>query len=512
MTDFLRNRALVLAVVFGASVLVHLKGIASPPLDYHYHRQCNTAAIARNYHENGLRFLCPQIDWEGGYRGCSATEFPLYMWLIGLFWSLAGLGDLWGRVLAVLFSALTAVYLLKLLESCMEEEAAFYGAVLFSFIPLEIYFGRTIQPEALSLLGAVAGIYHWKESVRPDRPWGHWLAAVVWSFLSIGHKLPYIYMLIPMAGLSVLALRWGMAKDLRTWLGPTLILGGVFAWYKYASAGKYVVPTNTNEFVSLLQYGRLPYYVQFQFLSRFPELAATYGGVVLGFFGARELVWRRQRHFFAVWFLGIAAHIVAGGYYMHQHEYTSLPFAPVNAAFMGLGLLLLKRAALARGTRWAAAGVALLALSVPVHAALRIKHWYKVGYPFLAHAREAADRVSRPDDLFLCNERGSSVYLYYLKRRGWSWELSEAGEKRIGEVEGKIAAGAKYYMTDKKLYFQDRQSFYAKWFFSRFPVIYDDNGIMIFRLRPTGGSPRTSAGRRACGPPPRKRGSPSGSS
>ncbi|MBI4676205.1 MAG: glycosyltransferase family 39 protein [Elusimicrobia bacterium] len=495
MTRLLKNRTLLLALLAGASVLVHLKGITAPPLDYHYHRQCNTAAIARNYSENGLEFLCPQIDWEGGYAGCSATEFPLYMWLTGLLWRIGGLAHLWGRILSALLSALTAVYLFMLLEGWMETEAAFYAGLLFSFIPLEVYFGRAIQPEAMALFCAVAGLHHWRKSLQAGRPWGHWTAAVGFAFLSIGHKLTYVHLLIPLAALSWLSLRREAFKDLPTLAAPVLILGGVYAWYKHASAGAYVVPTSPSEFLGLLHYERLAYFAQFQFLSRFPELAATYGGVILGFFGARELVWRRRQAFFAVWFLAVAAHLVAGGDYSFRHEYTSLPFAPVNAAFMGMGLFLLKAAALSpslgprpldpRSRYWAVAGLLILAHSIPLHMFLRIKHWYDLTHPQLVSAREAAERVSRPDDLFLCNERGSSVFLFFLGRKGWSWDLAEAGESRIGQVEEKTRLGARFYATAKSPLFQDPEGFYAKWFFSRFPVVYDDRGLLIFRLDPT---------------------------
>ena len=57
----------------GLSLLVHLPGITSPLLDLHSHRQCQTAMVARNYVENGYRFLYPQIDWEGR-SGRAGTE------------------------------------------------------------------------------------------------------------------------------------------------------------------------------------------------------------------------------------------------------------------------------------------------------------------------------------------------------------------------------------------------------------------------------------------------------
>jgi hypothetical protein len=59
-----------------------------------------------------------------------------------------------------------------------------------------------------------------------------------------------------------------------------------------------------------------------------------------------------------------------------------------------------------------------------------------------------------------------------------------AGEARIGEVEDKIRAGAKFYMTGKDPQFLDKESFYYRYFFSRYPVVYDRDGILIFRVSP----------------------------
>ena len=479
------SRRWCLILVFCASVLMHLRGISSPVLDYHHHRQCNTASIARNFHEGGLRFLHPQIDWDGGRPGFAATEFPLYMWLIGLLWPVF-FGELWGRLLAVLCSALTAVYLFKFLEAKLGREASFYAALLFSCVPLEIYFGRTVQPEAMALLATIAAFHHWDLSLGPGRPLRQWLAAVLWAFLAIALKIPYGYILAPLAALAWVRLGRESWRDARVLLAPVLALAGVFAWYRYASGGSYVVPTHAGEFRGLLEYGQLLKFVRFQFVSRFPELAATYGGLILMFFGAREIVLRRKMRFFAAWFLSICAYIVAGGRYTFAHEYTSLPFVPVNAAFMGAGLVILReRAAAVRPglRRWARAGLAALVLAIPVHGVLRIRHWYRLSHEaFLEGARVAA-AVGRPGDLFVTNDRTASAALFYLHRRGWGWDFREQGEERTwAMLEKARSEGARWLLTEKETGFSDPSAPFARKFHERFPVVYDGGALLVFDL------------------------------
>lgn len=480
MTFRPRSRKLQLGLIVAVSLGSHLWGIAAPMLDYHYHRQCNTAAIARNYHENNLNFLTPQIDWEGPYDGLAATEFPLYMWLMGLLWPLLGLGDLWGRLLSALFSAGTAVYLLKFLEKRFSADAAYYAAILFSCIPLEIYFGRTVQPEAIALLGAVAALYHWDISLETPRSSADWLFALIWAFLAISQKLTYVHLLIPLAFLSLLKLKNKAWSDARTLSAPVIVMSLVYAWYRHASSGTYVVPTHPGEFLIMLEYDRLPYFVFFQFLSRYPELTATYGGLVLMGYGCRVL-WRQKDRFFPIWWASVAVLLIAGGGYTFRHEYTSLPFVPINAALMGIGLDFLRLKVRISRNPWAKPILAMLLLSVPIHAGLRIKHWYKISNPFLVHAQKAADAVSAPEDLFIGNERGASVFLYHMHRKGWSWNLTEQGPERLGWIDEKIKLGAKFYATFKDPSLSDPTSPFHQ-YFRRFPIVYDQDDILIFNL------------------------------
>jgi len=477
------NRTWALAFVAVVSLVMHLKGILSPLADVHFWRQCYTATLARNFHENGMHLLLPQIDWAGPYRGLAATEFPIFSWLMALLWPLAGLGGLWGRLLATAFSAGTAVYLFLIVEEDLGREAALYAGVFFSWIPMEIYFGRTVQPEAMAVCATVAAFYHWRRALAPGRPWGHWAAATLAAFLAVSLKLPYVYLFAPLAWLSWEKLGRASWRDGRGWAAFLLTAAGVGAWYRYASTGAFVIPTKTGDFLGFLNYK--PYYLERQFISRFPELAATHVGLLPLAVGAGVLL-RRKLFFYAAWFVAFALSLVAGGYYTFGHEYTSLPWAPVNAAFMGAGMLALrqKTAALRPPRRtWAWAGLLLLVVAMPVYSVLRIRHWYKIGCPELVPAEAAADRVSARDDLFLCNSAQTPLFLFYLHRRGWGVYFEGDLPSAWADLDKRIAQGARFFFALKSGLFQDRDGEVARGFYKRFPVAYDDGRLLIFRLR-----------------------------
>ncbi len=471
------SRRWALALIVGCSLAFHLKGLTAPPLDYHYHRQVNTAAIARNYAENGRHFFSPRIDWEGPASGRAATEFPLYMWLMGLLWPLLGLGATWGRLLSVGFSALGAVYLYLFLERRFSPTEALASAVLYSTIPVQIYFGRTIQPEALAMATSLAALYHWDVFVENASDL-HWSLALVAAFLAIAHKLPYVYLLLVLAALVYLKKGWEGFKDHAVLAAPVLCLTAVYTWYRYASAGVYVVPAHPGEFLVMLQYSRLLYFTQYQLLSRLPELATTWPGMALAALGARRL-WKRGERLLFLWWAAVAVHLVAGGGYSFHHEYTCLPWAPVMAAFMGAGLAgaWARVQGLARPAAPRAA-LAAVVLAVPVTGVYRIKRWYGQNFPFLSHAAAAADAVSAPYDLFLCNQRASSVYLYYMRRRGWSFGLEDTGDAGLPLIAAKAEAGAKFYATAAG----DLTPSQRSWIEARYPRIYDEGGFQIYRI------------------------------
>ncbi|UPT73694.1 MAG: glycosyltransferase family 39 protein [Elusimicrobiota bacterium] len=122
------------------------------------------------------------------------------MWLYGKLWPVAGLGEVWGRLISALSSAACAVLLLGLYRREFGEEAGAWGAAVFTVLPVEVYFGRTVQPEGFALLALVGALVAWEKSLRPGRPWGWWALAVFCAFVAVGEKLPYAHVLAPSPG------------------------------------------------------------------------------------------------------------------------------------------------------------------------------------------------------------------------------------------------------------------------------------------------------------------------
>lgn len=486
MERVLKRQGLCLVVVAFLSLLAHAKGLTAPLLDYHFHRQVNTASIARRYWRDSPPIQEPRIDWAGASDRFAATELPVHLWLYGKLWPVAGLGEKWGRLISVAASLLTALLLFFFLEDEFEREAAFWGASLFSLLPVEVYFGRTVQPEAVALLALIGAIFFWSRALGAGRPWRAWVGAAFCAFIAVGLKLPYAHLLIPLAGLTWRKLGRRAFTDWRMHAAGLLSMGGVGAWYLHTRDAVFVLPTHSDQFIRLLDYARVLYFIQFQTFSRIPELVMTYGGLAFFAVGARLVLWERRDAFWLSWFSGVVVHLFAMSGYAHYHEYTALPLAPVAAGLMGLGVARLRSAAAAapkQNRPLAFAGLALLLLAVPAHTALRIGHWYKQGYEFLGRAGEAAAAVSAPSDLFFTNCSAESVILYYLDRRGWTaeLELDPAGAGAI--VDGYAAKGVRFIASEKRGLFSEPDGALWKRFRSHGKPVWDDGKLVIFPLR-----------------------------
>ena len=475
----LERRGLCLAFIAALSLLVHAKGLSAPLLDYHFHREVNTASIARNYWRESRPFHKPRIDWNGPEDRMAATELPAYMWLYGKLWPVAGLGEGWGRLISVAASLLTALLLFGLFETEFGREAGFWGAAVFTVIPVEVYFGRTVQPEATALLALICSLVLWRRALEPGRPWSAWIGAAFCAFIAVGLKLPYAHLLVPLFGLTWRRLGRKTWTDWRMHAAGLLSMGGVIAWYLWARTGVYVVPTHADEYTNLLDYGRILYFIQFQITSRWLELVITYGGVLFFAAGFKERIVKIRDAFWIAWFGGTALHLFAMSGYAHYHEYTALPLAPVVAGLVGLGVVRLRERAGRRPL--ALAAVAALLISIPLHSALRIGHWYKQGFGYLAGAGAAAAAVSKPSDLFYTNCQASSVLLYYLDRRGWSSELAlqPAADKLLDEA---AADGARFMASEKLGLFAEPDGAMWKRFRAKGKPVWDDGKLVIFRL------------------------------
>ena len=119
-------------VVVALGLAVRLVQIDEPLIDKQAWRQTDTAAVARNYYEEGSDLFWPRVDWRGATPGYVEMNFPLYPYLVaGLYTVAGGVYEWLGRLLSALCSVATAVLLYQFAKRLFADELTGVLAAFF---------------------------------------------------------------------------------------------------------------------------------------------------------------------------------------------------------------------------------------------------------------------------------------------------------------------------------------------------------------------------------------------
>jgi len=458
-------------IIFLFSLLTHMPGIRNPILDYHGWAQTLRASIARNYYEGDMNFFKPRVDYQGHNPKHSSTQFPLYSYLVALLYKIFGVSEVWGRILSALFAALSAVVLYFIVREFFDDRIAFFSGLFFCVIPLRIYFMRTFMPESMAIFSLLAGFWYALRWDKEKKFLPHGFLCGFFLTLSFLLKIPYLFMILP-----VLYLNFNSAKInlKRIFILLIFLLIGVGSWYQYALQGTGGLSVENQPF---LYETNIPWeWLQWefwstQFLSRFPELLTTYSGLVFLMVGL-WVAFKKKKSFIVVWFFSGIIYLLLCGRYGRIHQYAALPLTPIHSVLMAVGFFFLWDRC---RKKWVQTLLILLVLAVPLHAGLRIKHWYRCEEKWVVEARAVVEKISLSTDLFYIDAPDHPFFLYHLHRKGFTQSLYPYGSIFFEET---IAQGLKYYFIPgkKSAALEDPN------FLNRFRLLHEAQNFVIYEL------------------------------
>lgn len=325
---------------------VRLVEMGEPLIDKQAWRQTDTAAIARNFYEEGYDLLYPRVDWRGNTPGFVEMNFPLYPFIVAAVYGVyGGVHEGLGRLISALFS-LAAAFLLFVFARRIfgDERVALWAVFFFLFTPLSIYFGRVFMPEPLMLLLSVAALllFHcWAESGR--LPYA--LGAAASAALCFMVKIPTLYLGFALVGLALE--RWGWRFLLRPalWVYALAVLLPAAMWYAHA-ADLFAETGLTFGIWNRYGYDKwdrsvlwsIDFYKQMGW--RFIDVVYTpVGAAALGM-GAFALWKQRARHAWGLWgwALGLLLYLALVPEGNRKLHYYQLPFVPLGALLAARGV------------------------------------------------------------------------------------------------------------------------------------------------------------------------------
>ena len=233
---------------FALGLLLRLIQVQSPIVGVHSWRQADTAAMARHFALENTPIWLPQIDWGGFSPGYVECEFPLFPYLLGQIYKLFGIHEWLGRSLSALLSALTILIVIRIGEQLLDPVSGWWGGLFFAVLPLSIYYGRTLQAEALLMFLAALSLERHLAWKQQQNPWALSISWLTFCLACLIKVLPMVWLGLPLlalqlhpqplgAGLSINQLNRNLRKLGRSpgpwiYLGATLLFGVL--WYFHA--------------------------------------------------------------------------------------------------------------------------------------------------------------------------------------------------------------------------------------------------------------------------------------
>ncbi len=138
---------------------------------------------------------------EHGYF--TQYEFPFIPWLILPLWFIFGI-ELWAARLVIILFSLASIPLLYLVGRKLTENRILIltACFFFTIMPISVFFGRNVQPEAPGLFFILVGTYFffcWREEVLANKfSYKHFLFFTLSFLLTILLKIPNGIGLVPL--------------------------------------------------------------------------------------------------------------------------------------------------------------------------------------------------------------------------------------------------------------------------------------------------------------------------
>ncbi len=342
--------ALVLFGLIALGVIFRLYNFTGSILDHHYLRQVDTDAIARNYVREGMNLFFPTVDWRGAGNGIVEAEFPLFTYMVAILYRLFGEHVELARALNIGFYTLTALTFFHLARRLYDQRIALLAVFFYSVTPLLAYFSRTVQPDAMMLLGLTAGLYFFIRWCDHDR----WQDLAI-SALGIGVALTVkplnVFMAAPLFYLCYNKFGWKLFLKPQLWIYGAVVGAPPLLWYVHSyslwiehgntlyraySAISFEWIWNANEFPApLLALNERSFFEQM--LWRFAFLIATPGAIIFLALGVKSVFTERQ-HLMMWWLGGFVALMAVFAYQHRAHDYYQMPLALMLCMLMSKGV------------------------------------------------------------------------------------------------------------------------------------------------------------------------------
>ena len=424
----------ILITIFIAGFVLRLYKFNNPVADWHSWRQADTSAVSRNFIKYGFDVLYPRFDdlsnvpsnYFDNPNGYRFVEFPIYnVAQAGLF-KLFGYFTIeqWGRLVSIFSSLLASFFLYLIVKKHQSTLAGLLAFFFFTLLPYNIYYGRTILPDAMMLTTLLGGIYFfdlWLEKDKRIRIYDfRFILSLIFIIVAVLLKPFTLFFTLPIIYLAISKFGFSFLKKWQFWLFLIISVLPFILWRIWMLPYPEGIPRSDW----LFNAGHIRFkgaFFSWIFEKRISILILGSWGLPLFILGLLHKIKIKDYLFFLSFLISSLLYIfvIAGGNV--QHDYYQIPIIPSLIIFLALGseyLLKLNNSFLRKS-----AGILIFvicSLFMLAFSWLSIRAYYNINNPAIVRAGQAVNSLIPPNAKVIAPYDGDTSFLYQINRQGWA--------------------------------------------------------------------------------------------
>jgi hypothetical protein len=435
---------ILLGCIFVLSVSLRLYKVTAPVADWHSFRQVDTASVAQLFVRDGIDLLHPRYhdlsniqsgkDNPEGYR---MVEVPLYQamaaTMVKMMPSLSV--DLSLRLITILASSLTAIFLGLMTASMMGKLTGLSVATIYAILPYSVFYGRVVLAEPLAVFFAILSIYCMTKDEKTKKGLVFFLLSAISASVSILVKPTAGFLLLPLVSLIFLRHKISLATIGRGIVLAVIALLPFYLWRQWILQ----YPEGIPVFLWLLNEGNIRFkgaWFHWLFAERVANLILGYFGIAFLGLGLVQKMDKKEKWVPQLLLLGSLLYLVVFAAGNVRHDYYQILLLPVLCIYVGKGIsYVLTHTGFSK-----VAALTVLVVGIGFTTAFSwftIRSFYWVNDQIIATGKEA-DRILPKDAKVIAPYNGDTTFLYQTKRQGWPLGF---------DIDKKLAQGATHYVT-----------------------------------------------------------------
>lgn len=439
-------------------------------------RQTDTESIARNFIKYQFNIFFPQLNYDGIPPNYVQLEFQITTFLIAILYKLFGVHIFLARLVPIGFFMFSVFFLYRTARRFFPVYPSLTVIIIYSIIPLNIFFSRAIMPEA-ALLCFINGAFYFFLKWLNDERFSTLIFSAVLMCLAISQKPQAAFMGLAMIALCAEKYRFRIFKEWRLLVFAAIALipgalyylwSGTVAEQSFVSgiALKHILPKYKTAVFS-------PEAIQF-FIKKLPE-AFGISVLALAFTALFTTFNKKERPIVYLAFaMFIEVLIIVS---VIKFKYYLIMLTPVLALLTGKLLFMLWRK-----SYMGKAPIVLIVLIFAFNSYALAKGDFQVQQE-LVDAAKTLDAVTSPEDLVVIGTF-DPVILTLSDRSGWRANLqyhAHIPKDMVNEMRYFMEHGANYFLVYKNRIYNDNGRYinYLNKNFSK--KIYGEN-VVLYKL------------------------------